>query len=161
MIVRAKHEVLKKINFFRGLNDQELSEISALCEEDFFTTGEICQKEGEPVSRIYFIVNGKVGVEFHMNSIAYGNKDIIMYTLNDGDVIGWSALIEGVPWSTSRAINPTEVLYLNADDLKQLCARNTHIGYILMKQLASLIASRLRRSRMTMLNSIVAIKSEW
>ncbi len=161
MLVRSKIEDLKGIRFLKGLNDAELSKIGDLCQETSFEIGELCQKEGAPVNRVNFIVRGKLGVEFNMPSIAYGSKDIILYTLDDGDVFGWTSLIQGTPWSTHRALEHTEVLYINAEDLKELCEQDSHIGYILMKNLASLIASRLRRNRMANLNALVAIKGEW
>lgn len=161
MLVSTSIEALKTIHFLRGLDDEELGKIADLCREGSFAAGELCQKEGEPAGRINFICKGRLGVEFHMPSIAYGSKDIVLYTLCDGDVFGWSALVQGTPWSTLRALEPTEVLYVRAEDLVNLCESDSHIGYILMKNLASLIASRLRRNRMATLNALVAIKGEW
>jgi CRP-like cAMP-binding protein len=161
MLVLNKTEALKVVPFLSKLSGEELTRLGGLCHEGTFQPGELCQKVGEPPQKVNFIIKGKIGVEFHIPNIAYGSKDIVMYTLEKGEVFGWTALIQGVPWSTLRAIEPTEVLSINADDLINLCESENHIGYIIMKGLASLIASRLRRTRMSMLNSMVAIKGEW
>lgn len=161
MLVATNIEALKTVYFFRGLNEEELGKISDLCKKDLVAPGELCQKEGLPTSRINFIVKGKVGVEFHLPNIAFGNKDIILYTLNEGDVFGWSSLINVTPWSSLRALEPTEVLYIESEDLLSLCENDSHIGYVLMKNLALLISSRFRRTRMATLNTMVAIKGEW
>jgi CRP-like cAMP-binding protein len=161
MIVRANNEILKTMNFLRGLNDEELTKIGDQCKERSFEAGELCQHEGEPVSNINFIIKGKAGVEFHIPSIAYGSKDIILYTVSTGEIFGWSALIQGTPWSTMRVLEQMDVLYIRASDLMNLCENNYHIGYILMKNLSSLISSRLRRNRIATLNALVAIKGEW
>lgn len=158
MVVITKHETLKSIHFLRGLNDEEIAKILAMCREATFETGELCQKEGEPVKRLNFIVNGKIGVEFHIPGIAYENKDLILYTLSGGGVFGWSALIEGVPWSTMRVLEATTVWWIDAEALLDLCGTDNHIGYILMRNLSSLIASRLKRNRMATLSAIAAIR---
>lgn len=161
MVTRTNNELLKTMHFLRGLNDEELTKIGDLCKERSFEAGELCQHEGEPVSTVNFIVKGKAGVEFHIPSIASGSKDIILYTVSAGEIFGWSALIQGTPWSTMRTLDHMDVLYVQANDLMALCENNCHIGYILMKNLSSLISSRLRRNRIATLNALVAIKGEW
>jgi CRP-like cAMP-binding protein len=158
MVVITRHDTLKSMHFLRGLNDEEIAKISGMCREATFEVGELCQKEGEPVKRVNFIVKGKIGVEFHIPGIAYENKDLILYTLGEGGVFGWSALIEGVPWSTMRVLEPTTVWWVDAAALLDLCETDTHIGYIIMRNLSALIASRLKRNRMATLNAIAAIR---
>ena len=161
MVVATNTEALKTIHFFHGLDEEELRQVSDLCKRDTLRPGDLCQKEGSPTSRINFIIKGKMGVEFHLPSIAFGSKDIIMYTLNEGDVFGWSALINIDPWSSLRVLEPTDVFYIDSEELLNLCENNNHIGYVLMKNLATLIAARFRRTRMATLNTMVAIKGEW
>ena len=135
--------------------------MAVLCKKDTFKPGEICQKEGSPDSRVSFITKGKAGVEFHLPNVASGNRDIILYTLREGDVFGWTSLINSLPWSSLRALEPAEVLYADSEELLHLCEVNTHIGYILMRNLSALIASRFRRTRLATLNTLVSIKGEW
>jgi CRP/FNR family transcriptional regulator, cyclic AMP receptor protein len=158
MVVMMKPETLRNAHFLRGLNEEEIAKISALCKDGTFEAGELCQKEGEPVKRVNFIIKGKIGVEFHLPGLACENRDLVLYTLEDGGVFGWSALIEGVPWSTLRVFETTTVKWIDADALLNLCETDNHIGYILMRNLSSLIASRLRRNRMATLSAIAAIR---
>jgi CRP-like cAMP-binding protein len=160
MLVATNTEVLKAIRFFNGLSEEELDRVSDICKKDTFESGVLCQKEGVPDSRVNFIVKGQAGVEFHLNNVAFGNKDIVLYTLKEGDVFGWTSLINSVPWSSLKALEPLEVLSADSEELLHLCEVNTHIGYVLMKNLASLIASRFRRQRMATLNTLVSIRGE-
>lgn len=154
-------ELLKKVSLFRGLTDDEIDQVAKLCATRSFQAGELCQFESQMADQVHFIYKGKVGVEFHIPHICYGCKDIILDTLSIGDIFGWSALLKGTPWSTLRTVEPTEVIYLNATDLLNLCETNNHIGYVVMKNLATIITSRLRRNRMATLNAIVAIRGGW
>lgn len=161
MVVQNKSEAVKKIHFFKGLSDPELTQIADLCEEHTYAAGELCQVEGQSSNKIHLIVKGRVGAVRHIPNVTYCSSEIILDTLHDGDVFGWSSLIKGTPWSTLRVLDPTEVLSLDTNDLLNLCEGNNHVGYILMKNLSALIASRLRRNRMSILNAIVAIRGEW
>lgn len=160
-MAKVTRETLKKIGLFRGLTEEELDEVAKFCAVRNFETGELCQFEGQMADQVHFIHKGRLGVEFHIPNIAYGCKDIVLDTLGIGDIFGWSALLKGTPWSTLRAIETTEAIYITAVDLLKLCSDNNHIGYLVMKNLATIITSRLRRNRMATLNAIVAIKGGW
>ncbi len=161
MEMQSKSKAIKTIHFFQGLTDDELELVANLCQEHTFGVGELCQTEGQATNRIHLILKGRVGTVVRIPNITYLNSEIILDVLHEGDVFGWSSLIKGTPWSTLRTLDQVEVLYINATDLLDLCEKNNHIGYIIMRNLSSLIASRLRRNRMSILNAIVAIKGEW
>jgi CRP/FNR family cyclic AMP-dependent transcriptional regulator len=160
MVTKITNEMLKDISLFKGLDDTELAQVAGLCTGHSYATGEICQTEGQPTKRINMIIKGRVGVVMHLPNITYCCSQIIMDTFIKGEVFGWSALLQGTPWSTLRVLVPTDVLYINVDDLVNLCETNHHVGYIMMRNLASLVASRFRRNRMSILNAIVAIRGE-
>jgi CRP/FNR family transcriptional regulator, cyclic AMP receptor protein len=158
MVTMTKNQDLKSIYFLRGLNDEEIAKISPLCREEIMDVGTLCQNEGVPVTRVNFIVKGKIGVEFHVPGFIQSNNDFILYTLDEGGVYGWSALIKDTPWSSMRVLETTTVWSISAQDLLDLCERDNHIGYVLMKNLSALVSSRLRRNRMATLNAIAAIR---
>jgi CRP/FNR family transcriptional regulator, cyclic AMP receptor protein len=158
MATSISTDTLKKINFFRGLDDTELGMVSALCKEKKYQVGEICQTEGQSDNHVHIIIKGRAGAVAHIPNIGCNASEIILDTLGPGEVFGWSALIRGTPWSTLRVLEPTEIILFNGEDLMNLCEKNSHIGYVMMKNLAMLIAARLRRNRMSTLNAIVAMK---
>ncbi|MCR4393445.1 MAG: cyclic nucleotide-binding domain-containing protein, partial [Dehalococcoidales bacterium] len=110
------------------------------------------------MNRVNMILKGRVGAVVRIPNVTYLSSEIILDTLHEGDVFGWSCLIQDRPWSTLRVIDPTEVLTVDGSALLNLFEENPRIGYIVMRHLAGLIASRLRRNRMSMLNAIVAIR---
>jgi CRP/FNR family transcriptional regulator, cyclic AMP receptor protein len=160
MIMQTVTQSLKHFSFFKGLEDAELEQIAGLSGKRSYATGELCQIEGESANCIHIITEGRVGTLVRIPNVTYCSSEIILDTLHAGDLFGWSALIRGSPWSTLRVLEPTEVIYINADDLLGLCENYPRIGYILMKNLACLVASRLRKNRVSTLRAIVAIKGE-
>ena len=161
MVIENRTEAIRKIGFFRGLEESEINQVTDICKERSFEAGELCQTEGKPTNQVHFILSGRVGTVIHIPNVTYISSETILDTLHDGDAFGWSSLIQGTPWSTLRALEPTHVLSVNSRDLIDLCEKNSRIGYILMRNLSSLIASRLRRNRMSILNAVVAIRGEW
>jgi CRP/FNR family transcriptional regulator len=161
MVVANRTEAIRRIGFFQGLTEEEITQVTDLCKEHSYKVGELCQTEGQRSEQVHFILKGRVGTVIHIPNVTYISNEIILDTLHDGDAFGWSSLIRGTPWSTLRVLEPTDVLSVNSADLIGLCEKNSHIGYVLMRNLSALIASRLRRNRMSILNAIVAIRGEW
>ena len=49
--------------------------------------------------------------------------------------------------ASARALEAVTVIEIKADQLNSLFDRHAHIGFVIMKQLAEVIASRLRHTR--------------
>jgi CRP/FNR family cyclic AMP-dependent transcriptional regulator len=65
-----------------------------------------------------------------------------------GRIFGWSSLVKQRRFTASaRALEPATVVTIDADELNSLFDLNPHVGFVVMKQLAEVIASRLRRTR--------------
>jgi CRP/FNR family transcriptional regulator, cyclic AMP receptor protein len=158
MVVQTKNDILKKFNFFRGLDESELNMVGTLFRERSYNPGDICQIEGQSDNQVHFILKGKVGAVVHIPNTQNNKTEIILDTLGPGEVFGWSALLKGSPWSTLKAIEPTEVMYVDAEELINLFEQDTNLGYIMMRNLAILVSTRLRRNRMSTLNAVVAMK---
>ena len=162
MVVQDKVEAIKSIGLFAGLTDQELDDVAKNCGEASFSEGQICQAEGQAASRIHLILKGRVGSINPISNAIPAGSEMILELFRAGDIFGWSSLIKGTSsWPAIRALEPVTALYIEASDLLNLCERSRGISYIIMRNLSSIIASRLRRYRMSMLNAMVAIKGEW
>jgi CRP-like cAMP-binding protein len=158
MATQINSELLTKLSLFKGLNDEELTKIAGMCSARSYKVGEICQEDGKSENRVHFIIKGRAGVIIRVPNISYASSEIITDNLGIGDSFGWSTLIGSVPWSTIRVIEAMDIIYIETEELLKLCDANKHIGYIVMKNLANLVASRFRRNRMSILNTIVALK---
>lgn len=162
MVRQKKADAIKTMRFFDGLIGQELDKVAKICGETSFSEGQVCQAEGQAPSRIHLILKGKVGSVSRIPNAITPGSEMIMEEFLAGDMFGWSSLIKNTAsWPAIRALEPVSTLYVEADDLLNLCEQNSRIGYVTMRNLSSLIASRIRRYRVSMLNAIVAIKGEW
>lgn len=162
MVTQGKVDSVKTIGLFYGLPDPELDEVAKICCETSFSEGQICQTEGEATNRVHLILKGKVGSVNPIRNTLPPGSELILEIFRAGDIFGWSSLIKNsTSWPAIRALEPVTALYIESKDLLELCERKTSIGYVVMNNLSSIIAQRLRRYRMSMLNAIVQIKGEW
>jgi signal transduction histidine kinase len=138
-------ESLRKIDLFEGLTDEELIEVSKLCSEHCHESGELCVAEGDRVNCAHFVKRGKVVIEIQSPKSA--EDKTVIDTLEDGDLFAWSALVTSTLTASVRAVEPTEILDVNAVDLLALCEKRPRMGYIIMKNLTLIINSRLTKSR--------------
>ena len=159
MALRTSIEALKRIDLFKGLTDAELAQIAKLCREHSHEAGELCVTEGQKTDQVHFVKKGRVAIEFRIPHAPYG-KEITVDTVGEREVFAWSALVTGTLTASVKAVEPTQVLDVDAAELLALCEKDNHIGYVLMKNLTSVISSRLTRSRLALLNAISAAIGE-
>lgn len=160
MLTLSKSVAIKAIHLFQGIADPGLERIAALCKKQSLEVKESYLEDYKSDKIVHLILEGKIVAVVHIPNLTVKNE-IVMDVLRDGDVYGWPFLLKSTPMLNLRVLEPTKLLNLNAQDLLDLCEADHHIGYFVMRNLSNLIASKLRRQRILMLNAIVAIKEEY
>jgi signal transduction histidine kinase len=145
-------EQLRKTDLFHGLDDEELMEVGEFCTEHFVGPVKLCVGAGDEIDHVQFVKKGKVAVEVQASQPS-PESAIIVDTLVDGEVFAWSALLASTLTVSVRAVEPTEVLDVGGADLLALCKKKPRVGYLIMRNLTSVIDSRLRNSRATLSTS--------
>jgi aspartate ammonia-lyase len=115
MELSDKIQLIKNIELFRGLNDDELNIIASQARNISYTTGDILFAENTSRSFIFLIVSGKVEL---YKTTAFGEEQIITY-FGKHDFLGEGSLMEDSPHSTSaRAVEDTVALTLSKEAFK-------------------------------------------
>jgi CRP/FNR family cyclic AMP-dependent transcriptional regulator len=128
--------ILKKLEFFRGLNTLELAKINAVTHRATFLPGEIVVKEGTRGGPMYIIKKGSVTVSKEGNILA---------RLGSGDPIGEIAFIDKGPRSaTVKAEEDTVLIEIPDDAFDEVLARNKDIAYKVYRAVTSILCERLR-----------------
>jgi len=140
-------EVLKGFDLFAGLSDDELKDIARVATEHVCEKGTLSFAEGGKAENLELVRNGQVAIEFHIRRLSKHAK-VTIIVLGPGRVFGWSALVEpGILTASARCVERTQIIKMRATDLIDIFEENNHIGYVVMKNLAATISSRLRRTR--------------
>jgi len=143
---------IKSIPWFLELSTESRQRLSEIAQIQSFEKGEVIFSEGEQHSFIYVILDGQVCIE----SFVPGRGSLPIFTAESLDVIGWSSLTPVVrqKTGTARVIERTTVLGFNADELMALCESDCELGFIIMRRLANIVASRMLNHRLHLLGLI-------
>jgi len=140
---------IKSIPWFLDLSNESLQLLTGIADVHSFNSGEVIFSEGEKHPYLYVILEGKVQLE----SFVPGRGSLTYLTAESLDVIGWSSLTPVVRQKTGSAIavEPTRLLAFHANSLMDLCEKDCELGFVIMRRLANIIASRLLNHRLHLL----------
>jgi CRP/FNR family cyclic AMP-dependent transcriptional regulator len=141
-------EVLCPCELFAGLDTSELAKIAAIASEEVYEAGEFICVETEQADRLFILCQGRVQVHCRLHSPLEPDGEMTIEEVEPGRILGWSSLVKQRQFTASaRALEPATAVAIDADELNALFDRDAHIGFVVMKQLAEVVASRLRRTR--------------
>jgi CRP-like cAMP-binding protein len=80
-----------------------------------------------------------------------GCKQIL--TLGQGELVGWSSVLDQTYYTTrAHAIETTRLVEINAGQFLTMCERNPKFGFELMRRTALSIAKRLSATRIQLMD---------
>jgi CRP/FNR family cyclic AMP-dependent transcriptional regulator len=139
---------LQPCELFATLSQEDLEEIAAIAQEESYQAGDDICAEQELADRLFILYQGRVLVHIRIRSALESDGEMTVEEVEPGRVFGWSSLVKQRRLTASAtALDPSTVVSIAADELNALFDRKIHIGFVVMKQLAEVIASRLRRTR--------------
>jgi CRP-like cAMP-binding protein len=134
---------IRGYNLFVGLDETELSEIAALCTRETYDKNAIIFSPEAPSNSIFLLEGGNDAIQIEV-SITGEEDRIVVHTLSKGETFGWAVLEpQQIRTAIARCLDSVEVICINGDSLIQLLNENTHMGYIVMRNLAGVINKRL------------------
>lgn len=137
-------EVLRRYPYFAGISEDSLRAVAMLAEEKCAPAGAQMFAEGDSADWLNIITRGEVNIQYVLGT---GEKRTVD-TLVDGDILGWSALVEPYKYTAiGTAARETHLVAIQGKKLRDLCDREPMLGYRLMTQIARLLAHRLEGAR--------------
>jgi CRP/FNR family transcriptional regulator, cyclic AMP receptor protein len=129
---------------------KEVEQLAVFCgHEQHADPGERLCREGDSADRFFLIERGVVALE-----IAVPGRDaILIETLHDGDLLGWSWLFEPHRWQfDARAVEPTDLLVFDGACVRERCEADPALGYAFMQRFAAVMVERLQATRLQLLD---------
>ena len=140
-------EFLKTLDMFNGLSDEELSSVAALCSEASYKVGDIILKLNDPTENFYLIRSGTVQIITNPDILETKPElaGAVTINLGKGQSFGEMGLVDrGARSATVRAGSDTEVYAINCDQFQELCLKDTHLGFLVMRNIAADLSFKLR-----------------
>jgi CRP-like cAMP-binding protein len=141
---------LQSIPWFQEIDPTHFEKMCAIsCLKEIEPGGEIF-REGDKEDNLYIVLEGRVAIEIFVP----GRGRMRIYTAEPMDIFGWSSATPVVRQRTAsaRAVLPSRVVAMDAQKLRQLCDEDHDLGYVVMRRLANVVASRLLVTRLQLLD---------
>ncbi len=146
---RSLETLLEVHPFFANLGAENRDLLAGCASNVKFDAGEQICREGMEADRFYLIRYGRVAVEV----FAPGSGPITIQTLHEGDMLGWSWILEPYRWRhDARALDLTRALAFDAECIRAKSEEDPKLGYELMKRCAGLIVERLHGMQLQLLD---------
>lgn len=140
------------------LNSIQLSRLVKITELREVRGGEALFCEGEQDNTLYVVLEGNIAIDIFVPTRGATR----IFTAEPLDIIGWSSMTPVVRsrTATARAIQNSRVAAIQSKALNNLCEDDPEIGYLIMKRLANVVASRLLTTRLQLLDIIARPAAE-
>jgi CRP-like cAMP-binding protein len=141
---------LQRVPWFRDLKIQHLDKIAQISQLRRVKAGEVIFREGDYEDRAYIVLDGRIALDM----LVPPRGKVRFYTAEKWEVFGWSSV---TPTAHQRTAGATAVIdsvlaSVEASKLKELCDQDHDLGYMVMRRLANIVASRLLISRLQLLD---------
>lgn len=147
--MESLEKILVQHPFVEGLPTEHIQLIVGCAKNVVFEPGKYLFKENEVANSFYIIRSGKVALEIYSPEVG----SIIIQTLGEGDIIGWSWMVPPYNWRfDARAVELTRVIELDGSCLRNKCENDPRLGYEIMKRLANVFEQRINAMRIQLLD---------
>lgn len=149
-------ETLQTIPWFLELKPYQLERLASVVSYRTIAAGEELFLEGERDQVVYVLLEGQIDIEIYVP----GHEPVCIFTAEPLDIIGWSAMTPVVRQrtATARAVAPCRLLAFEGEQLHHLCEQDHDIGYIIMRRLSNVVASRLLTTRLHLYDLLVQVE---
>jgi CRP-like cAMP-binding protein len=141
---------LEKIPWFQMIKPEHLKKIAEISHLKRIKGGEVLFREGEQDDYLYIVVEGRVGLDLF---IPHRGK-VRINTAETWDLFGWSGVTPNIHQRTAGATAVTDGLLIgiNSAKLRDACEEDHDLGYIVMRRLVHIVASRLLVTRLQLID---------
>ena len=148
-------EILRKIQLFGKLNNQELIKLSRICQKVNYQAGNIIFHAGDPGDALYIIWEGMVEV---LKPGTEDEPEEMVSELGPQEIFGEMALFENLPRSAAiRAKNDTHLLRVPSEYFDKLLKEDNVIALKVYQAINLILCHRLRDTteRLAIANRII------
>ena len=149
MEVHDLEGVLSEHPFLADLKPEHIKLIAGCASNRRLDAGEYVAREGDQADEFYLIREGQLALDIFAPQIGARR----MFTVHEGEVAGWSWLVEPHVWKfDAQAVTPVRMIAVDGKCLRGKCELDFELGYRLFQRVARLIEGRLTATRLQLLD---------
>ncbi|NQS91427.1 MAG: Crp/Fnr family transcriptional regulator [Chloroflexi bacterium] len=141
---------LESIPWFQGISKEHFDKLASISDVIEIEAGKDLFHQGDKQDYLYVIVKGRVAIEIAVP----GKGRMRISTAEPTEMLGWSSVTPVVRQRTASAVTvlPSVLIRMKANELQNLCEKNHSFGYVIMRRIANVAASRLLVTRLQLLD---------
>ena len=146
-------QTLQTIPWFLELSESQIERLAGITSIQHISRGGTLFHEGDPEGNLYILLDGEMALDIQIP----GREKLRIFTAEPLDIIGWSSVTPMVRQctATAHALSDCDYLELESTTLIHLCDEDEKLGYIIMKRIANVVASRLLTTRIQLLDHLI------
>jgi toluene monooxygenase system ferredoxin subunit len=128
---------LKMAELFADISSATQNRLVQLTRREEYDSGSVLYDLGDVTDDLYILESGRVAFELGRDD----RTSAAGFILRRGEVFGWAALLENQPVRIAKAVcvEKSTLLRLNGEEAVKVLASDPDSGYLVMRQLATLI----------------------
>jgi CRP-like cAMP-binding protein len=145
---------IRNLDFFKGLNDQDLDDISQIFIHTTYQTGDKIIVEGDEQNKdLFLLISGKAITKIETKK---DEQEANIHVIEEGSIFGELALVTNQKrTATVEATSATELLQLPKQSFDELSERNNHLGMVIYRNVSQILAERIRKSNKMLRHTIL------
>jgi CRP-like cAMP-binding protein len=145
--------LIKESELFKGLSQDVLEKIAAFCQEAEYSRGATIFSEHDEAQYLYVLEYGLVTLRIDAPA---GEEKVMVTAIRDrGEMFGWSALVEPYIYTSAAiCLEPTRAIVVDGAELLRMLEEDPESGFVVMRKLAAIIASRLRKAQTALTSAL-------
>jgi CRP/FNR family transcriptional regulator, cyclic AMP receptor protein len=147
--MKTMEALIDEVPALAGLAPSFLELVAGCATNARFEAGDYIFREGDAANNFYAIRRGSAALEIHVPA----REAVIIETLHEGDLLGWSWLFPPYRWSfDAHAVEPVGAIAFDGACLRRKCEDDHDLGYELMRRISQVIIERLQATRLRLLD---------
>ncbi|UCC86636.1 MAG: cyclic nucleotide-binding domain-containing protein [Anaerolineales bacterium] len=146
-------EILSQARLFDGLTEEQLATIADLCEEVTCQEGEVLFWEGDQAEWLYILLEGEITIYVQLSSRP--ERVTVSVIKQPYQTFAWSGVVAPYRY-TASALCETEcrLIALDGQAFMKMLEQEPVTGFVVIRRIAEVIASRLRNTRVALLKTL-------
>jgi CRP/FNR family cyclic AMP-dependent transcriptional regulator len=131
--------------FAKDLSPEHAGLLSSLAQERVWQPGDYLWRQGKVADLLVLVCSGEIALEISVPR----QGPLPVETLTAGDTLGCCWLTPSYRWQfDARAVTRVTAIVLEGAQIREACERDQSLGYQILKRLTLLLAERLQRARL-------------
>ena len=139
-------ELLRTVEAFQTLSDDDLAVIEAFCTQKKFRYGDRLFKDGDAATNLWVVAEGLIDLRFDLPG-RETSEESTLSSVSENKIIGWSSLVPPYKYKLSAycASNQCSAVMIEREQLLKFVSENPKIGYQVLSAILQVVGRRFQR----------------